>query len=235
MNVNLKGKWALVTGASRGVGVRIAEGLAQQGCHVVLHARSIEATNSLAEKLRATGANVVQVAAELSDIQQVKTMIEQVKNSCQNQLSILYCNAAIMTPWTAIYEQKAEDYNLSFQVNCTAPIKLADAFIPAMVDAGFGRVVMVTSGIADQPQLMAYSCSKAALDRYVRDMVQTVADTGVLINLADPGWLTTDLGGPDAPNHPDSVLPGILVPVVMANENGSGKLYAAQELKDFKL
>jgi NAD(P)-dependent dehydrogenase (short-subunit alcohol dehydrogenase family) len=74
---------------------------------------------------------------------------------------------------------------------------------------------------------MPYSCSKAALDRYVRDLVTTLAGTGVLINLMDPGWLRTDLGGPQAPNDPDKVLPGALVPVLLDEKEGSGKLYHA--------
>src|ERR1039457_2564871 len=87
--------------------------------------------------------------------------------------------------------------------------------LPKMVERKWGRIVNVTSGIADQPQLMPYSCSKAALDRYVRDLVTTLQGTGVLINLMDPGWLRTDLGGPQAPNDPDRVLPGALVPVLL--------------------
>jgi NAD(P)-dependent dehydrogenase (short-subunit alcohol dehydrogenase family) len=98
-----------------------------------------------------------------------------------------------------------------------------------MLDNGWGRVVNVTSGIKMQPSLMAYSCSKAALDRYVRDMVPTLEGTDVLMNLMDPGWLRTDLGGPNAPNHPDSVLPGALVPILLDKAAGSGNLYKAQD------
>lgn len=76
---------------------------------------------------------------------------------------------------------------------------------------------------------MPYSCSKAALDRYVRDMVPTLSGTNVLMNLMDPGWLQTDMGGQQAPNHPDSVLPGALVPVLLKREAGSGNLYNAQD------
>ncbi|MCP5099707.1 MAG: SDR family NAD(P)-dependent oxidoreductase, partial [Chloroflexi bacterium] len=93
----------------------------------------------------------------------------------------------------------------------------------------WGRVVNVTSGIADEPQLMAYSCSKAALDRYVRDMVPTLQGTNVLMNLLDPGWLRTDMGGQHAPNNPDSVIPGALVPVLLEQDKGSGVLYVAQD------
>ena len=76
---------------------------------------------------------------------------------------------------------------------------------------------------------MAYSCSKAALDRYVKDMIATLAGTNVLMNLLDPGWLRTDLGGENADNHPDSVIPGALVPILLEKGEGSGKMYQAQD------
>lgn len=235
MAIELTGKWALVTGASRGVGLRIARGLADLGCHLILHSRSLAATKELADELSGKGVVVKQVAAELAEPEQVEQLIAQVREICGNHLAVLYNNAAIMTPWTDTYQQAVSDYALSMQVNFIAPAKIADAFIPDMLAAGFGRIAMVTSGIADQPELMAYSCSKAALDRYVRDMVSTLAGSNVLMNLADPGWLTTDLGGEQAPNHPDSVLPGILIPALLEQAEGSGHLFAAQFYKNLAL
>jgi NAD(P)-dependent dehydrogenase (short-subunit alcohol dehydrogenase family) len=99
-----------------------------------------------------------------------------------------------------------------------------------MIERGFGRVVNITSGIKDQPELMAYAASKAALDKYVYDMAPHLAGTGVTMNLLDPGWLRTDLGGPQAPNAVESVLPGAMVPVLL--EDGScGKWFSAQDYR----
>ena len=235
MSVLLKDKWAMVTGSSRGVGLRVAKGLAALGCKVVLHARTKEATDELARELRDVGYEVAQVAAELSDPKQVEALVLDVKAITGNALSILYNNAAVMTPWSEPYTVPAVDYASSFQINSIAPAKLADAFIPKMIEDGFGRVVMVGSGIENEPELMAYSCSKAALDRYVRDMIPSLEGTGVLLNIMDPGWLRTDLGGSYAPNDPDSVIPGALVPVVIEDSEGSGKRYCAQELTDYVL
>lgn len=227
--IDVQGKWALVTGASRGVGMRVAKGLAEKGCKMILHSRKLEGTASLAEELKAMGVEVHQVAAELIDPAQVEQLIADVKDICGGTLDILYNNAAIMTTYREIYTVTAQEYADSFAVNTIAPAKLCDAFIPGMLEQNWGRIVNVTSGIADEPALMAYSCSKAALDRYVRDMVSTIEGTNVLVNLMDPGWLRTDLGGPQAPNDPDSVLPGALVPVLLEQEEGSGKLYPAQD------
>jgi len=230
--IDITNKWALVTGASRGVGLRIARGLAQKGARLILHSRQTSGTASLLEELKKQGIQAYSVAAELSDPAQVEELIKKVKQITGGPLDILYNNAGLMTEYRQIFTPKVEEYEVSFQVNTIAPIKLCDAFIPGMLERDFGRVVNVTSGIANQPQLMAYSASKAALDRFVRDMTPTLEGTNVLMNLMDPGWLRTDLGGEHAPGDPDSVLPGALVPVLLEKEAGSGKLYAAQDYSE---
>ncbi|MFT7559002.1 MAG: 3-oxoacyl-[acyl-carrier protein] reductase [Flavobacteriales bacterium] len=225
---DIRNKWALVTGASRGVGLRVAKGLASQGCKLIVHSRKLENTASLVKDLRDQGHEVHAIAAELSVANDVEGLITQVKTICGNHLDILYNNAAIMTPYSARYTPTIEDYQLSYMVNSIVPAKLCDAFIPAMLERNWGRIVNVSSGIADEPELMPYSCSKAALDRYVRDMLPTLKGTNVLMNILDPGWLQTDLGGNKAPNHPDSVLPGALVPILLNENGGSGVFYEAQ-------
>lgn len=228
--VDIKGRWVLITGASRGVGLRVAKALAERGCKMIMQSRNLEGTKKLVDEFKAKGIEAYGVAAELSDMKQVKNMIEEARRLSKDHIDIVYNNAAIMTKfYEKIYDVPPEDYALSFFVNVTAPAMICNAFIPGMIERKWGRIVNVTSGIADTPQLMAYSCSKAALDRYVRDMVTTLKGTGVLINLMDPGWLRTDLGGPNAPNDPDSVLPGALVPVLLEEKDGSGNLYRAQD------
>jgi NAD(P)-dependent dehydrogenase (short-subunit alcohol dehydrogenase family) len=131
----------------------------------------------------------------------------------------LYNNAAIMTPFRQDYPTvTADDYRRSFEVNVIAPIRITHGLLPHMLERRFGRIVQVTSGIRDQPELMAYAASKAALDKFVRDTVIRLRDTGVTMNLLDPGWLRTDLGGPNAPNAVESVMPGALVPALVETD-----------------
>jgi NAD(P)-dependent dehydrogenase (short-subunit alcohol dehydrogenase family) len=224
----LQGKWSLVTGASRGVGTHLSEGLAQLGSNIILHSRELSHTQALAAKLKGTGVKVVTVAGELSDQAQVDDLLEAALQQA-GQIDIVYNNAAIMTPYRAnIWEIPAEDFRTSFEVNVISLARICHRLVPPMLTRKWGRVINLTSGIQAQPELTAYSISKAAVDKLVRDFVPKLAGTGVQMNLLDPGWLRTDLGGPKAPNDPSSVLPGALVPAVLDNGE-SGRFFRAQD------
>ena len=75
---DVKGKWALVTGANRGIGYRIAKFLAGKGCNLILHSRSLEHTAAVLAEVRAMGVEAYDVAAELSDLSQVQKMIDEI-------------------------------------------------------------------------------------------------------------------------------------------------------------
>jgi NAD(P)-dependent dehydrogenase (short-subunit alcohol dehydrogenase family) len=228
MTVDVRGKWALVTGASRGVGKQIAARLVELGCNVVAHSRALSHTAPLVRELPGDGASVVEVAAELSDQGEVDRMLDRVLQVA-GTIDILFNNAAIMTPWRDPYTTAtADDFRRSFEVNVIAPVRITYYLLPGMIARRWGRIVQVTSGIQDQPELMAYAASKAALDKFARDMAPKLRGTGVLMNLLDPGWLRTDLGGPKAPNAVESVLPGALVPALLDGEV-HGVLFRAQD------
>jgi short-subunit dehydrogenase len=228
--LDIKNKWALITGASRGVGKEVARAMAKRGCNLILHSRKLENTNNIVAELSSTGVKVLQVEAELSNIAKVKELALEAEK-LSGGLDILYNNAALMTQYRPdFYSAPEDEYITSFTVNTIAPITLCNMIIPKMIERGFGRVVNVTSGIKDEPQLMPYAASKAALDKYVYDMTPHLKGTGVLMNLMDPGWLRTDLGGPNAPNPVESVLPGALVAVLLTDDT-CGKFFHAQDYR----
>ena len=231
---SLAGKWALVTGASRGVGLHVSEGLARLGCNLVLHSRKLPHTEALAARLAGLGVKTVSAAAELSEQSEVDAMLD-VALRAAGGIDIVYNNAAIMTPWREdAWEIPAEDFRKSFEVNLIALARVCYRLVPPMLERRRGTVINVTSGIMEQPELTPYAVSKAAVDKFVRDFAPRLKGSGVTMNLLDPGWLRTDLGGPGAPNEPDSVLPGALVPALL-DDGVSGRFFRAQDYAGMSL
>lgn len=226
--LDLKGKWVLVTGAARGLGRLAAEFMAQKGCNVILHGRSIEHCQDALEAVLAYGVSAYVVAAELSDSDAVKKMLEEI-DSKGTQVDIVLNNAGMQVAYrTDYYETPVSDYVESFQINTIAPAIICYHYLPKMVERGFGRIVNTTSGIALEPEQAGYSASKAALDKITIDMGSKLEGTDVMINLVDPGWCRTDLGGGNAPNSPESAVPGIVVGAFL-DDKKSGRIIRAQE------
>ncbi len=226
--LDISGKWVLLTGASRGIGRQVAGALAGRGCNLILHSRKLAHTASLADELRGRGLTVHMLEADLSDQQAVAGLARQAEE-ISGGLDILYNNAGVQTAWHEdMFVTDPDEYFYCYRVNTIAPITLCNLVLPGMLRRKWGRIVNVTSGIAEQPQLMAYAASKAALDKYVYDMAPHLEGTGVTMNLLDPGWLRTDLGGPNAPNSVESVLPGAMVPVLI-EDGTTGKWFSAQD------
>lgn len=130
---NLENKWALVTGASRGVGLRVASALVEKGVKVILHSRNLDNTRALLETLLAKGSDVHAIAAELGSQGGIDSLVSEVCDLTDNHLDILYSNAAIMTTDQPVFEPTVDEYLQSFMVNTIVPAKLCDAFIPGML------------------------------------------------------------------------------------------------------
>jgi NAD(P)-dependent dehydrogenase (short-subunit alcohol dehydrogenase family) len=231
----LMGKTALVTGSSRGIGKIVAEGLARHGARVIVHGRSVKACETTLERVRALGADGDIVAGELADAAQVERIADDVESKFGG-VDILYNNAAIMAPWRpSIGQQDRSDWTSVFQINVFALVRLSARLVPGMVSRKWGRVVHVTSGIDKVFQLAAYGASKWAVDKFTDDMAAELRGTGVIVSRMDPGWLRTDLGGPNAEHDPETVLPGALVPVLLPDDAPGGQFFRAQELRNAQL
>lgn len=236
MTIDIAGKWALVTGASRGVGQQIAIGLAELGVNLVLHSSNKDNQSQTMSLLPESGIRIRSVEGSLDNPASIKTFIESAE-SLSGGIDILYNNAAIMTPETPLFNTPQSDYEKSFQVNLYSVIQICAYFAPRMVERGFGRIINVSSGIKDSPHLDAYSLTKAALDKYTRDLGVELDGSGVLANMLDPGWCRTDMGSSGAPNPVSSVLPGALFPAMLGKEGPEapkGILFVAQDFAGIK-
>ena len=225
--VDVKGKWALITGASRGIGYLSALFMAEQGCNLVLHSRKKEHCEKVLSEVKAKGVEAYVVEAELTDLAQVERMLADI-DAKETPVSIVLNNAGLQIAYRVDYfNTPVSDYTESFKINTIAPAMICYHFLPKMIENGFGRILNTTSGIALDPHQAGYSASKAALDKITIDLGHTVQGTDVMINLTDPGWCRTDLGGPHAPNAPESTIPGIVVGI-FADDKKSGRNFGAQ-------
>lgn len=226
----LENKWALITGSSRGIGRQIAMGLAKRKCNIVVHGRTVEHTAETMHRLKEFGVKTHVVSGELGTAEGIQSVIQGVKQG-PGYVDILYNNAAIQSESKPIWNFTFDEWQHSFQVNLFAMIAMCNAFAPEMRRRGYGRIINLTSGIADQPNLAPYSVTKAAVDKYSRDLAAELKGSNVLVNYLDPGWLRTDLGGPNAWFPVEAVLPGALVPALLEDNGPTGRFFAAQDFK----
>jgi citronellol/citronellal dehydrogenase len=199
----LAGRRALVTGASRGIGAATARRLAAEGADVAVTARTGERHPSLpgslretAEQLDAFGGRVVTVLADLTDAEERAAIVPGAEQGLGGPIDILVNNAA-----AAIY-QSLVDFPLKrrrliFEVNVHAPMDLAQAVLPALVERGEGWIVNVSSATAHlvEPPFRVgrlgsttgiYGASKAALNRLTNALAVEVASMGVRVNTVQP-------------------------------------------------
>jgi len=202
----LAGRRALVTGASRGIGAGIARRLAADGADVAVVARTAEAHPTLPGSLRETrehlerhGVQVLTLVADLADEAERARLVPDAAEGLGGPIDILVNNAA-----AAIY-QPLVDYplrrrRLTFEINFQAPIDLMQAAVPAMVAAGEGWIVNLSSATARLPEpaspgdpiggapstMGIYGASKAALNRLTSAFAKELQGTGVRVNTVEP-------------------------------------------------
>lgn len=231
---SLNGKWALVTGASRGIGAETALALAKQGCNLLLHSRRTESLCAVKEKAEAQGVEVMTFAADFSVPGAADALLEQIALAGA-PVDILVNNAAVNLSVdrelaglsNAYYDWPEEDHLRTMQVNVVVPSVLACRVLPGMLERGFGRIVSMTSSIQGATDHLAYSVTKAAIDKLTKDLASAVKGQDVAVSAVDPGWCQTYLGGEGATCAVEDTQPGMLVPICM-EAGANGRIFRAQ-------
>ena len=232
--VDVNGRWALVTGGARGIGRLVSLFLAERGCNIIVQSRKKEHADKVKSEIEALGVKCVAVEAELSDLSAVEAMLKEI-DALGVIVDIVMNNAGMQIAYRTDYlKTPADDYTTSFLINTTAPMMICYHFVPKMIEKGFGRIVNTTSGITLEPEQAGYSASKAALNKVTIDLGSKLQGSDVLINLADPGWCRTDLGGPNAPNAPESSIPGVVVGAFV-DDGKCGRIFGAGLFYDMNL
>jgi NAD(P)-dependent dehydrogenase (short-subunit alcohol dehydrogenase family) len=192
---NLPGKVAVVTGASRGLGQRIAVRLGQQGVAVALLARSEAGLQATLQQIESIGARTLVVPADLckpDSVERVKAVIERDLGIP----SILINAAGIFGPMKFIRDSEPAAWIETLMINTVSAYLTCRAFVGGMVDSGWGRIVNVTSAAAlhePGPINSAYGTSKAALNHFTRHLASELKGTGVTANVIHPGDVKTDM------------------------------------------
>ena len=196
MATDFAGRTALITGAGRGIGRAVASGLGGAGARVVLLARTeeqLEETRGLLLKQGVAAQQVRSVPADLADEEQRQQAAAAVLAA--GRVDILVNNAATVEPLGPTADIAAAALRLAFEINVVAPAALTAAVLPGMLDAGWGRVVNVSSGIAANPAGMvrgnAYATTKAALEAHTVNLAAELRGTGVTVNVYRPGGVDT--------------------------------------------
>jgi NAD(P)-dependent dehydrogenase (short-subunit alcohol dehydrogenase family) len=179
---------ALVTGGGKGVGAAIAHGLAADGMKLALLGRDRGAL----ERTAKTCDGLV-VEADVTDPQAIERALASVRDTL-GSISVLVHNAGI-APSAPLKATTDEIWDLTMAVNVTAAFRLARACVPAMVDAGWGRIIHVASvaGLTGFAYTSAYCASKHALVGLTRALAAELAATRVTVNAVCPGFLETEM------------------------------------------
>ncbi len=189
MDLGIRGKRALVTAASKGLGRGCAEALAAAGVDLVINARGSEALEATAADLRKYGVAVTTVAADVTS----ETGLAAVLAAAAGGVDILVTNAGGPPPGSWENWTRA-DYLKAIEANMLTPIALMTALMPAMMAKGWGRVVNITSQSVKAPiaQLGLSNAARAGLTGFVGGTARQVAPQGVTINNLLPGIHDTD-------------------------------------------
>ncbi len=160
---NLKGRTALLTGASGGIGRHIATALAAAGANVVVSDRYEDGLTQLSDQLRGSGARIAAVTADLSDLDAIDALVDEAERAL-GPIDILVNNAGTDVP-AAFTENRTEELTRMVDVNLTAPMLLTHSMLPGMLDRGAGHVVFISSAAAKMGQAYEgpYAATKAGL------------------------------------------------------------------------
>jgi len=199
--MNLKGKVAIVTGASRGIGKDIALGFSREGAHIVVVARSeIEKDNGLpgtiyktAEEVQAAGRRALAIKCDVTNESNVNEMTKKIVEEF-GRIDILVNNAAVAF-YYPLLETPLKRWELVLRVNLVGPFLCSRAVLPQMIKQGGGSIINISSLAANEKDLglyktgIAYGASKAGLERFTWGLAAEVGQYNIAVNAIKPKFI----------------------------------------------
>lgn len=234
----LKGRVALVTGASRGIGEAAAFALANAGAHIIAVARSAEGLANIDAAIRAIGGTATLMPLDIKNAQGIADLAKAIDRKF-GRLDIMIANAGILGTGAAVDQIDPGVWDDIIAVNLTSNVHLIRAMHPLLKTSDAGRALFITSGIAWRglPHLAAYAASKAALNALVQSYAAENEATALRVNLFSPGATRTDLYATAFPETDLATLPTPedvaekLVEACLPGGTENGKVYEFRQKK----
>jgi 3-oxoacyl-[acyl-carrier protein] reductase len=190
--MKLRGKVVIVTGAGRGLGRAAAVAMAKEGANLIIVSRTPRELEETAAMIKGDGGTVVILEGDMALPEDVKRTVVTALESF-GRIDILMNNAAIITPMKPCHEITEDEWRYALDVDLMAPIMLAREVIPTMIGQGGGKIINVTSGLAEivLSPFAVYSVAKAALNHLTRIMAFELKKYNIQVNGLDPGLMDT--------------------------------------------
>lgn len=191
---SLSGRYALVTGASRGLGRVIALALADAGADVALVARSADALEQVAAEVRGRGRRAICVAADLAKSDELQRAVEQVYSDF-GRVDVLVSGAGISPIWKRSTEVTEDEWDAIFTTNVKATYFLCTTVAARMAEQGGGSIITLASvaSVVGTPRMAVYGASKAAVAQLTRTFALEWARHHIRVNAIAPGYIATDM------------------------------------------
>ena len=190
----LKGKNAIITGASRGIGREIALTLAENGANIVINYRNYNnEIEALVKDIEAKGVKIVTVKCDVSNFEEVENLISEAKGKL-GSIDILVNNAGI-TKDGLLMRMKQEDFESVLDVNLKGVFNTTKLITPIMMKQRTGKIINISSvvGLVGNAGQCNYAASKAGVIGFSKSIARELAPRGVNINVVAPGYIDTDM------------------------------------------
>jgi len=220
-------KTALITGANKGIGLETAKELARKGFHVFLTARDEKAGLQAAESVQKSGGKATFSRLDVSEPASIQNAAKEFRKAADH-LDVLVNNAGIFQDHNKpLLETDIDTVHRTFDTNTLGPILVMQAFYPFLQKSGSARVINVSSGLGSLAEMgtyaPAYSISKTALNAVTRQFALLLKDQNITVNSVCPGWVRTDMGGPNATRSLEQGADTIVWLATEAPRNLSGR------------
>jgi NAD(P)-dependent dehydrogenase (short-subunit alcohol dehydrogenase family) len=219
----------IVTGANRGVGLEVCRQLAQLGCHVILTSRAESKGLAAVEGLNRQGYGVTYHQLDVTDRDSIHHLRDDIARDFGAVHGLINNAAVLPDQFGRILKVDLDQFRIALETNSIGPLALCQAFIPMMLQQNYGRIVNVSSGAGQIENMVndmpAYRLSKIALNGLTLMLADGLRGTNVLVNAACPGWVRTDMGGPNADRDVETAADGIIWLATLPDGSPSGGFF----------